>query len=307
MNQDSVKLENSTKEANNKKILSLSLAIGFMLLIFIICVCILIFKPALEKDNVPTQDNINTSYFDGQQEWSKSEGVSSLSPNNLLGASEQDSNFSKCTLYTYDNNFGIYSSPNTKSVLNDYLNGLVQAEVLPETEFCVDRDQIVAQQVTHDCIGSNCLSVFGNNIEKNTNETFAAACVQNNNICKDLLTSISFNFRLYYSTDSSKITNKENTITETTLCLSVKNISVPERIYTRIPQFYKDAGIFTQNSNQNIKVYPALITFETCNPLDFRQKFRVQRYTWTSEAGSDPSYVQTDGKDNTGFFLQYYI
>ena len=87
----------------------------------------------------------------------------------------------------------------------------------------------------------------------------------------------------------------------------LKYITVPERIFNKIPQFYINSGIFTQASDSSITVYPAIITFENCNPLDYRQKFRIQRYTYTSEAGSQPGFAQTSGKDNTGFFCNYYI
>ena len=84
----------------------------------------------------PRKDSINASYFDGPQEWTPSTGVCNQPPSNLLGAASESRPIpSGCTLYTFDNDFGVYSKPNTKSVISDYLGGLVQAEELPDTDF----------------------------------------------------------------------------------------------------------------------------------------------------------------------------
>ena len=284
---------------NNQKISSLLITIFILLVIFGLCAFVIATKPALESEyNQPTI--LDTSYYNSRKQWgSTTPGtVPNTSPSAQLELGATDTTtatkitYGDCNVYTYDNNFGIYSKPNLKTVIQDSLGGLLQVGQLPDPGevFCVDRDQIVAKESVHTCEGTKCISVFGNDIKQGSIESFSVACKQNNNICKDLLAAISFNFSLS-EVDSG-------TITPTTLCLSVENITVSTSLYEKIPDFYKKAGLFIDGKNDRTQ-YPAKITFENCNPLDYRQKFRIKRYTWTSQAGSDPSFTPSP---TNGFF-----
>ena len=288
------------KELNQQKKISLVISLAILWVFLIICFSVLSFKPGLEINRYKKNDIISDNYFDRPIEWSSPESISAFSL--MSGNNESDVIFEKCTVYTYDNDFNIDVKPNVNTVFQDYLGGLLQYSDIPTSNFCVDKDQIVAKKAKHTCIGKNCISIFGNKIPVGKTEEYSIACLENSNICDDLLTSISFNFSLYYPNDITE-RNINNTISETTLCLSVKSIIVPEEIYDSVSDFYKNT-IFIKNSNiYKGDKYPAELTFESCNPLDFRQKFRVQRFTYSHPAGEDdPFFEKNSGKSNIGFF-----
>lgn len=269
---------------------------------------VVIKQPILEQ-NIKGKDTnpISSDYFNPIPQWQNAASFSSTTEtnnqgnnlilSNLLNAGYNVQNqtsvgqaletLGNCTVYTYENNYNVETKPNLNNLYDAVNSGLAHpSQNVP----CLDSDQIMAYQSIHICEKDNCISVNGNKITQGDKEIFLVNC-QNEDVniptCDGGIYNISLNF------NQSSLNGIVGT---STTFLTISEITVPQTVYDSISDFYKESGIFVADSSlKDVEYYKTIITSEIYQTSNYKQRFRIIRYTW-------------DGKqfnvDPQGFFTE---
>ena len=187
-----------------------------------------------------------------------------------------------CQVYTFENNYDIPIKPSL-NILGNALNS--NFAHLEDNAVCVSGDQLQASYYKHTCVNDNCLSTDGNKLPKGSIEIYPSNCSTTLPVCPGGFYNISMNFTQ----------GERGIIGTSTRCLNVNSITIPTSLYDTLSQFYKESGIFIPSNEVKDDQYETVITSEICQPGNFKQKFRVVRYTWD---GSDFNL------DDDGFFAE---
>ena len=182
---------------------------------------------------------------------------------------------STCQVYTYERiGSGPEKKPELKTMFIDYLQGYSHRYPSSGTT-CIDPDQVAGKNETKECIDSynRCLDSSGTEYETGDGVSYPISCVTS--LCQGKVGSISLNFKK----------DDNNFMTSDTVCLSIDEIKMRSETYnaekSRL-EFYNDLGIISiDDSLEKLDPLPIKFSSQVCNPLDPKQKLKIDRYSST--------------------------
>ena len=231
---------------------------------------------------------IGSEYFQPQPIWSEdSQDTYSYAGTCVTGTGN-------CRIYTYENalvgqqidssgNTNLLSSynyvkPNVDTALQDFvdgnshLTGRLDQINSDQSGKCIDTDQLNVKYVSKTCLktgGVNrCLNNKGQVIQPGDSYQYTTYCTKES--CPGIISCITLNYL-----------ERGERISPSTKCISIKGISVPEKISEVYDlDFYRELGIINTDNTVNVNgPYPIDFEFKACDNTDARQKFKILRYT----------------------------
>jgi hypothetical protein len=241
-------------------------------------------KSELSKGTkIPPAPNsqIDTNYFVRKPAWSDPTSTNfSYTPSGQT-VPISISGTSTCQVYTYERiGSGPEKKPELKTMFIDYLQGY--SHRYPSTgTVCVDPDQVAGKNETKKCLDSynRCLDSSGTEYETGDGVSYPISCVTS--LCQGKVGSISLNFKK----------DDNNFMTSDTVCLSIDEIKMRSETYdaekSRL-EFYNNLGIISiDDSLEKLDPLPIKFSSQVCNPLDPKQKLKIDRYSSTGTENTE--------------------
>ena len=245
---------------------------------------------------LPTSQ-INPEYFDRKPTWSVP-----VSKNFVFTPPGQTDSItvpgtSVCQVYTYERvGSGPEKKPELKTMFTDYLEGYSH-RYSSKGVGCIDPDQIAGVNETKDCLESynKCLNSSGREFSSGSGVSYPISCITD--LCSGKVGSISLNFRK----------DDNSLMTPDTMCLSIDEIKMSNKTYDdnedRL-EFYKNIGIVSLDSSlKDGDPLPIRFSNQVCNPLDPKQKLKIDRYSNSTTESSSGNLLKISFRALPDYYL----